>query len=219
MTPAAAASLLLLLCLPLSRAAEPVVFCAHRGGIVEGIPENTLAAFRAAVDHGIPVIEIDLRATRDGHIVILHDATLDRTTNGRGPVSAMSLAEVRRLDAGHGQKVPTLEEALNLSLETGVTLLLDIKEGPGLDKRKVVRLVEKFGLVSRVIAGPRNLADLREFKSLNPSLGKPVWTTAGDAPPSELRSLVQMGVDGILADHPALLAALRQELLKVAPAP
>jgi glycerophosphoryl diester phosphodiesterase len=254
----------LLLAAAIAAPAQPpdwqLVFIAHRGGIVEGKPENTLAAFEAAIDEGIRVIEIDLRATRDGHIVILHDATLDRTTNGRGPVSEMTLAEIRQLDAGGGQRVPTFEEVLELTKRTGVKLLLDIKEGPGLDKRRVVRLVEQAGVVLDVIVGPRNLADLREFRALNPNLrtlgfipspgdiepfvaagvdiirlwprwieadpalvarvhrlGKPVWTTAGDATRPELEALIQRGVNGILGDRPALLRAIEQDRLKAAP--
>jgi glycerophosphoryl diester phosphodiesterase len=237
-----------------------LVFVAHRGGIVEGKPENTLAAFEAAIQEGIRVLEIDLRATSDGQIVILHDATLDRTTNGRGPVSEMTFAALRQLDAGDGQRVPTFEEVLQLTKRTGVKLLLDIKEGPGLDKRRVVRMIEQSGAVLDVLVGPRNLADLREFRALNPNLrtlgfipspadiepfvaagvdiirlwprwieadpalvprvhrlGKPVWTTAGDATRAELETLIQRGVNGILGDRPALLRAIEQDRLKAAP--
>jgi glycerophosphoryl diester phosphodiesterase len=238
----------------------PVVLAAHRGGIVEGIPENTLAAFRAAVRHGVRVIEIDLRATRDGGIVILHDATLDRTTNGRGPASEWSLAEVRKLDAGEGERVPIFEEVLAFARENRVQLLLDIKEAPGLDKRRVVRLIEQSGALLDVIVGPRSIEDLREFQRLNPNLrtlafmaapaeieafaaagagiirlwpkwihddptligrvhrlGRPVWTTAGDAPRSELETLIRLGVNGILGDRPEVLAALARDSARTAP--
>ena len=147
-----------------------VAFVAHRGGIVPGYPENTLAAFRQAVKHGAEVIEVDLRGTKDGEVVIMHDETLDRTTNGKGKVTDYTLAELKKLDAGGGERIPTYEEALQLVAGTGVKLLLDIKESPVLDKRKVVRLTDKYNAALNVIVGLRNLDDLRAFRALNPNL-------------------------------------------------
>jgi len=94
--------------------------CAHRGAM-DTHPENTLAAFREAVRLGAHMIEIDVRMTKDGHLVILHDETVDRTTNGTGKISELTLNEVKHLDAGSwksqefsGEKIPTLTEALAL---------------------------------------------------------------------------------------------------------
>lgn len=111
-----------------------VAFVAHRGGIVPGYPENTLAAFRQAAKHGAEVIEVDLRGTKDGEVVIMHDETFDRTTNGKGKVTDYTLAELKKLDAGGGERIPTYEEALQLVAGTGVKLLLDIKESPVLNR-------------------------------------------------------------------------------------
>ena len=147
-----------------------IVFVAHRGGIVPGYPENTPSAYRQAIKHGAEVIEIDLRGTKDGEVVILHDDTLDRTTNGKGRVTELTLVELKKLDAGAGERIPTYEEVLQLVTGTGVKLLLDIKESPVLDKRKVVRLTEKYNATLNVIVGPRNLDDLRAFRALNPNL-------------------------------------------------
>ncbi len=147
-----------------------VISVAHRGGIVAGYPENTLSAFRRAIETGADVIEIDLRGTKDGEIVILHDSTLDRTTDGSGPVTDHTLAELKSLDAGGGERIPTYEEVLSLVSGTRVKLLLDIKVSPVLDKRKVVRLTEQHGLVLDVIVGARTLEDLGEFRRLNPNL-------------------------------------------------
>ena len=119
-----------------------IAFIAHRGGIIPGYPENTLAAFRQAIKHGAEVIEIDLRGTKDGEVVIVHDETLDRTTNGKGKITDYTLTELKKLDAGGGERIPTYEEVLQLVSGTGVKLLLDIKESPLLDKRKVARLTE-----------------------------------------------------------------------------
>lgn len=106
--------------------------CAHRGASHEH-PENTLRAIREAVLAGADAVEVDVRATADGQLVLMHDATLDRTTDGRGPLARLRLVEVRRLDAGDGERVPTLLEAAR-SVPRDVTLVLDLKE-PGLEAR------------------------------------------------------------------------------------
>jgi glycerophosphoryl diester phosphodiesterase len=232
-----------------------VVSVAHRGGIVAGYPENTLAAFRRAIESGADVIEIDLRGTKDGEIVIMHDATLDRTTDGGGPVTNHTLAELKSLDAGGGETIPTYEEVLDLVAGTGVKLLLDIKVSPVLDKKKVVRLTEQNGLVLDVIVGARTIEDLNEFKRLNPNLrtlgfvktidhidsfvergvdivrlwdrwiesdpdlvgmvqrmGHPVWVTAKDASPQDLKRLIKYRVNGVLSDYPEQMALLLEEM-------
>ncbi|RKX33646.1 MAG: hypothetical protein DRP71_09755 [Verrucomicrobia bacterium] len=168
-----------------------VVSVAHRGGIVPGYPENTLLAYRRAIKSGADVIEIDLRGTKDGEIVILHDATLDRTTNGSGEVTDHTLAELQLLDAGGGEKIPTYEEVLGLVSGTGIKLLLDIKVSPALDKKKVVRLTEKHGLVLDVIVGARTLEDLNEFRRLNPNLRILGFEKSVD----DIDSFVKAGVD------------------------
>lgn len=146
-----------------------IVFVAHRG-LAPGQPENTLSAFREAIRLGAEVIEIDLRSTKDGEVVILHDETLDRTTNGKGKVTDFTLAELKKLDAGNGEVIPTYEEALECVAGSGVKLLLDIKESPLLDKKKVVRITEKYGAIQNIIVGPRNVQDLKAFRALNPNL-------------------------------------------------
>jgi len=168
-----------------------VAIIAHRGGIVKGYPENTLAAYRRAVSLGVHAIEIDLRGTRDGAIVILHDETVDRTTNGKGKVSELAFADIRKLDAGGGERIPTFEEALKTVAGTGVHLLLDIKEGKTLDKAGVVRLAERHRAIMNVIVGPRSLDDLHAFQSLNPNL-----RTLGFVPDAApIEPFVQAGAD------------------------
>lgn len=107
---------------------------AHRGGAAHR-PENTLAAFREAVRLGAHMVELDLRRSADGAVVAMHDAKVNRTTDGRGAVSGLSLAELRRLDAGRhfgaaygGERVPTLEEVLDV-VPRDVWLNLQIKRG------------------------------------------------------------------------------------------
>jgi glycerophosphoryl diester phosphodiesterase len=106
---------------------------AHRGASGHA-PENTLVAFERAVQLGAPFIETDLHLTRDARFVAVHDATLERTTNGRGNVHDFTLHELRRLDCGlwydrayMGQKIPTLEETLEFARKHDVVFYLEIK--------------------------------------------------------------------------------------------
>lgn len=108
---------------------------AHRGASREA-PENTLAAFRRALEAGAAAVECDVHRTRDGRLVVIHDSTVERTTDGRGPVAAFTFDALRRLDAGRwfaeafaGEPVPALEEVLDL-VRGRVPLLLEIKNGP-----------------------------------------------------------------------------------------
>jgi glycerophosphoryl diester phosphodiesterase len=112
---------------------------AHRGASGHA-PENTMAAFRLAVEMGARFIETDLQVTRDARLVAMHDSTLDRTTNGHDLVHLHSLEEVRALDAGgwfanagstsfSGERVPTLDEILHFALERDVIFFLEIKSG------------------------------------------------------------------------------------------
>jgi glycerophosphoryl diester phosphodiesterase len=159
-----------------TRADWDVMVVAHRG-MVSGFPENTLAAYRQSISLGFRAVEIDLRATADGHIIVMHDDTVDRTTNGTGEVGRMTLAEIKSLDAGSragpafaDQRVPTYEEVLETLRGSGTKIVLDIKPSEALDNERVVRLTERFGAVLDVIVGPRSIADLRDFKRLNPNL-------------------------------------------------
>jgi len=110
-----------------------VLAIAHRGASGYA-PENTLAAFRRAVAQGISFIETDLHLTRDAHLVAIHDETADRTTNGQGPIQNMTLAEVRRLDAGSwfasefmGERIPTLDDILEFARKNDIVFYLELK--------------------------------------------------------------------------------------------
>ena len=187
-----------------------VVNVAHRGGIVPGYPENTLPAFRRAVSLGVDAIEIDLRGTRDGEIVIMHDETINRTTNGKGKVTDYTLEELKKLDAGGGEKIPTYGEVLEVVANSGVKLLLDIKVSPQLDKEKVVRLTEKHGAVLDVIAGVRTLEDLKQFRQLNPN----IRTLGFVRSPSNINGFIGAGVD-IIRLWPKWIEADKQLVEKV----
>lgn len=104
----------------------PPLVIAHRGASAYE-PENTLRAFDLAIQQGAQMIELDLHATRDNQIVVIHDFTLDHTTNLKGRVDQLTLAEIKRADAGKGERVPALEETLDLT-RGKVRLYLEIKD-------------------------------------------------------------------------------------------
>jgi glycerophosphoryl diester phosphodiesterase len=151
-----------------------VVIVAHRG-IMSGFPENTLVAYHEAIRRGFRAIEVDLRATADGHIVVMYDETVDRTTSGCGAVSELTLAEIRSLDAGShagsdfaGQKVPTFQEVLAAVRESGTKLVLDIKPSPHLDNKRIVQLAEQYGAALDVIIGPRTPSSASGLRGCSP---------------------------------------------------
>jgi glycerophosphoryl diester phosphodiesterase len=104
---------------------KPLVI-AHRGASAYQ-PENTLAAFALAIKQGAQMIELDLHRSRDNHVVVIHDETLDHTTNLTGRVDQLTLAEIKQADAGKGERVPTLDETLDLT-SGKVRLYLEIKD-------------------------------------------------------------------------------------------
>jgi len=123
--------------------------CAHRGAM-ETHPENTIPAFRAAVEAGAHMIEFDVWLTNDNQMVVIHDSSVDRTTNGEGKVSELTFEEIRKLDAGswkapkfEGVQIPTPEEVLN-EMPLNVWLNIHIK-GEGELPVMIARLVEKQG--------------------------------------------------------------------------
>jgi len=93
-------------------------------------PENTLRSFRRAMAAGVAAVELDVQLTRDGRLAVIHDETLDRTTNGRGPVKDFTLAELQKLDAGKGESIPSLEEAFDL-IKGRAHLLVELKQPEG----------------------------------------------------------------------------------------
>ncbi len=111
--------------------------CAHRGAMATH-PENTVVALEEALRLGVHVVEFDVHWTKDRQLVLMHDSTVDRTTNGTGRVSSFTLAEIRQLDAGSwkgarfaGERIPTLEETLKMMPEN-IWLFVDIQYRPHL---------------------------------------------------------------------------------------
>ncbi len=124
-----------------------VVRVGHRGAAGHA-PENTLAAINAGIACGADIVEIDLRRTADGVLVVLHDATVNRTTNGTGRIDRLSLRDVKKLTAGKGQQIPTLQEVLDAaSGRAGLMLELKIRGIAG----QTVEAVRQAGFKNLVI--------------------------------------------------------------------
>ncbi len=160
---------------------------AHRGASAHA-PENTLAAFELAVAQGADAIEFDVKLTRDGHVVVLHDQTVDRTTDGRGDLREFPLEALRQLDAGarfadrfRGERIPTLEEVFEA---VGRRILINIEltnYATPLDGLvpAVAALVKKFGLEERVLFSSFYPHNLRRAKRLLPQVPCGLLTWAG----------------------------------------
>ncbi len=127
---------------------------AHRGSSKEH-PEHTLAAYRKAIEQGADMLECDVRLTADGHLVCVHDRRIDRTSDGRGVVSAKTLTQLKRNDFGHGDdraEVLLLEDLVRLAVEAPqpVGLAIETKHPTryaGLVEQRVVEVVRDFGLL------------------------------------------------------------------------
>jgi glycerophosphoryl diester phosphodiesterase len=120
---------------------------AHRGASAYE-PENTIRAIRRAIELKADMSEVDVHSTRDGHLVVIHDAEVDRTTNGKGIVKEMSLQEIRKLDAGKGEKVPTLQELLRVA-KNFMGVMIEVK-AIGIEK-PLLELVRSEGMSNQVI--------------------------------------------------------------------
>ncbi len=139
---------------------------AHRGASAYE-PENTLASFKKAIDMNTDLIEFDVRCSQDSQLVVIHDKKVDRTTDGTGLVGHKTLSELKELDAGNGEQIPTLDEVLDL-FRGETRFAIEIKEN-GLED-KVVKQIKKHGLVedSFVISYKPNR--LKLIKYLEPSI-------------------------------------------------
>jgi len=154
-----------------------VLAIAHRGASGYA-PENTLAAFRRATALGVTFIETDLHLTRDAHFVALHDETVDRTTTGQGPIQAMTLAEVRRLDAGSwfgsefmGERVPTLPEILEFARKHDVVFYLELKpNGFWGGEHALISALREAQQIARVVIISFDPGILEGLRRLEPTL-------------------------------------------------
>jgi glycerophosphoryl diester phosphodiesterase len=152
---------------------------AHRGASAR-VPENTLEAFRLALEAGAGGLELDVRMTRDGEVVVIHDATVDRVTDGSGAVAEMTLEEIRRLDAGYrfspdggrtfpyrgqGVRIPTLAEVYEEFPDARVNA--DIKEAQPEVEEAVLRVMQRAAAEERTLIASTDHAVLRRFRKVS----------------------------------------------------
>ena len=115
-------------------AEAPLLVAAHRGAPASSRePENTIAAFREAIEDGAGALELDVRRTSDGVLVVLHDATIDRTTDGTGALADLTFDELERLEANEDEQVPTVAEVVRLARDAELPVFAEIKDGPAQD--------------------------------------------------------------------------------------
>jgi glycerophosphoryl diester phosphodiesterase len=138
----------------------------HRGARAYA-PENTLASFRKAIEIGVDAVELDARKTKDCQIVVIHDADIKRTTNGKGLASELTLAQIKSFSSEGGEKIPTLQEALDF-LDKKVNVFIELKE-EGLEEQ-VLAAVHERGLEGSVVIVSFLEDALREVRSLDKNI-------------------------------------------------
>ncbi len=164
---------------------SPPLVIAHRGDSAHR-PENTLASFAGALELGVSAVELDVQLTRDGHVIVIHDASLERTTSGRGDVRQMTVAVVRGVSAGYpdrfggewaGERVPTLAEALAL-LRDRARAMVEIKaesvtadEAGGVEAL-VVEEIRRAGMADKVALISFDQRAILRLRQLAPEISR-----------------------------------------------
>ncbi len=159
---------------------DKVIVLAHRGG--SGLrPENTMMAFENAAGMGVDGLELDIHQTKDGRLVVIHDPTLDRISNGSGAIKNMTLADVQSVDAGYwwtadggktfpyrgkGAVIPTLEEIFTTFPHLWINI--DIKQHTPSIVKPFVKMVRDFGMEARVMVGSFNEPTIHTFRDQCP---------------------------------------------------
>jgi glycerophosphoryl diester phosphodiesterase len=126
---------------------RPAIYVVGHRGVAGLVAENTLPSFRHAIALGVDYVECDVHLSRDQRLVVMHDSTVDRTTNGHGAIRDLALTRLRALDAGQGEQVPTLDEVLE-TVHHEAHLLIELK-GIGVE-RAAVEAVRAHGMVEEV---------------------------------------------------------------------
>jgi glycerophosphoryl diester phosphodiesterase len=166
----------------------------HRGNPAAH-PENTMRSFRSAISAGCDLIECDVHLSSDSRLMVIHDHTLDRTTNGKGLVRDHSAAELRRLDAGEGEHIPLLQEVIELAIGK-VGLVIEIKQVPiqypGLEE-KLLAMLRQLGAVSECAVVSFHHPSIRQLREMEPKLQLGILEGARPIDPARL--LRESGAD------------------------
>ncbi len=197
---------------------------AHRGASGSA-PENTLAAFKKAAALGAAFIETDLQLSRDARFVAIHDATVNRTTNGQGAVHEMTLAELRRLDAGSwfgsafaGERIPTLEDIFEFSKKNDVVFYLEIKPGGSWGgEHALIGALRESGEIPRTVVISFDPAVVLGLRNIEPTLMTGLLYDGQIENPLDKAVAIgarQLAVRGDLVT-PAMIAEARKKDLQV----
>ncbi|MFI8849589.1 glycerophosphodiester phosphodiesterase family protein [Streptomyces sp. 891-h] len=163
----------------------PLLTVGHRG--VMGVePENTLRSFVRAEREGLDVLELDLHLSKDGELVVMHDADVARTTDGSGPIGDLTLAELRELDAGQGERVPVFEEVVDAVRSP---LQAEIKDRAA--ARVLAETIQRRGLHQRVTVISFHAEALRETREHLPDI--PIVLVAGRSTPTAPERAEKLG--------------------------
>ncbi|MDF2441033.1 MAG: glycerophosphoryl diester phosphodiesterase [Abditibacteriota bacterium] len=167
----------------------------HRGAAAVE-PENTLRGLRYALSLGVHRAEIDVHLSRDHELVVMHDVTVDRTTNGSGKIAELSLAQIQQLDAGRGERVPTLQEVIDLFIEAwnqGIETLLQIELKGENTAAPTVETVQRNGIEGRVVLTSFHSERVAEAKRLLPEAIFGLLTSSLEPDPLEVALRVGAG--------------------------
>ncbi len=183
----------------MARIERVIKVIAHRGASAYE-PENTLRAFKLALEMNVDAVELDVRQSRDGYLVVMHDPTVDRTTDGTGCVEEMSISEIKELDAGKGERVPQLEEVLEL-VKGKAELFLETKL-PNVET-EVIDLVKKYEMEEEVWIISHIHPALKKVKELEPKIR--TMATFDEIPVYPERLALDCGADAISPHYRVIL--------------
>ncbi len=193
---------------------------AHRGASMIA-PENTLAAFNKAIEIGVDAIELDLHGTVDGEVVVIHDSSLDRTTNLRGSVNQTTLETIKQADAGSwfnqqfaGEPVPTLAEVLECITDETMAVL-EIKDST--ISEAVVEKVREMNVLERIVIISFHISVLQTVRQLDPRIptGYLIGSSNGNTHPIQLCQQASSLGSGLLnVNHHLITAEFAHEVCK-----
>lgn len=181
------------------------IICAHRGASADA-PENTMLAFKEALAQGAEMIELDVQMSKDGYLMVIHDETLQRTTDGQGLVVDYTLEELRKYNAKYTfteldfTAIPTLDEVLAWAVETQVELNIELKNGVvryGKMEEECVRLIKHYAMDERVCISSFNHYSLLKIHQIAPEIRTAILYIAGLVEPWEYAK--KIGTHGL---HP-----------------
>jgi len=173
---------------------------AHRG-LSSLYPENTLISFKKAIELGVDFIELDVRETKDKKIVVIHDETVDRTTNGNGKISELTLEKIKKFDAGkwfnrkfNNEKISLLKEVFGI-LDERTKLFIEIKE---VNIENFLGIVKEYNMEEKVIIGSFNIQYLIDTRKIAPSI--PTAFITGKFP-ENISDLLKHGIQMINIEY------------------